>query len=153
MYAACCCCCCCDEAKLIFKLRAYAFIWQLNVYSSSIFACQCQGSAIPFHKEQGGWSVCFIYVLWPGHRQRFMGERTKTFIENTFSIFGEPKEPPSNCKFNKALYNTAKTYMRWWCLRAASAIIYNILIELDAGRRNMVDGGWKWAVAKKQNAF
>lgn len=94
-------------------------------------------------------------VLWPGQRQRFMGERTKTFIENTFSIW--PHNPPSstlhtsNCKFNKALYNMAKTYththpsgMAVTCV--ASAIIYNILIELDAtpgaGRRNMVDGHW-----------
>lgn len=68
---------------------------------------------ILLHPPQGAGhvSVCDFYTcpFCPGRRQRFMGERTKTFIENTFSILPLGDSRTSNCKFNKALYNMAKT--------------------------------------------
>jgi len=76
----------------------------------------------------------------------------KRSLKTHFPFSGCPRSP-------LRIANSIKHYIirpRLTCgggASVASAIIYNILIELDAGRRNMVDGGWKWAVAKKQNAF
>lgn len=166
MYAPCWCCCWSCWEKLIFKLQATRIYSAIRYPDTRLLPEQFFSAAnvrelqfnfrFLLHPPQGAghMSVCDFYTcpFWPGRRQRFMGERTKTFIENTFSILPLGDSRTSNCKFNKALYNMAKTlspaltHTRCRCLGCECNNLQHFnrirrrRWELEAGRQKAEDG-------------